>query len=426
MDMMMAEAAAAPEEPFAASAEPNGIVAEKAEAKGGGSARASISIKPWSPDTPYLTEMRRAEDPYAAYLAARPEFAASPAFFLDCGDFLLSQGARELGLRVLSNLLELGLDDPALMRMYAWRLSQAGELDAAARVLERVLHEREDEPQSHRDLALVLGDRWQRDGDPADATRAMELLYEVVLRQWERFPEIELIALMELNRLIHLARGRGVEIPEAIDRRVVQLLDLDVRISMSWDADLTDVDLHVFEPTGEHVYYGHNRSDIGGLVSRDFRQGYGPEEYVLRRAYPGVYAIKAHYYGSHQQKLTGACTVIVTVFTNYGRADEQRQVLTLRLERPRDQVTVGEITIAGSVDEARDATPQWRERFSRLERGMTLDAITGLVGQPASIGGEGEMVLIYRPERGVTIKVRVGPALRAVQAEVDGATIDLV
>ena len=42
---------------------------------------------------------------------------------------------------------------------------------------------------------------------------------------------------------------------------------------MSWDADLTDVDLHVFEPTGEHAYYGHNRTSVGGLVSLDFRQG---------------------------------------------------------------------------------------------------------------------------------------------------------
>ncbi len=31
-------------------------------------------------------------------------------------------------------------------------------------------------------------------------------------------------------------------------------LDLDVCISMSWDADLTDVDLHVFEPPSEHAY----------------------------------------------------------------------------------------------------------------------------------------------------------------------------
>ena len=114
---------------------------------------------------------------------------------------------------------------------------------------------------------------------------------------------------------------------------------------MSWDADLTDVDLHVWEPGGEHAYYGSPRTSQGGLVSLDFRQGYGPEEYVLRKAMVGQYEIKAHYYGSHQQSLMGPCTVLVSVFTDYGRALEKRQFLTLRLDKPSSEVTVGTITI---------------------------------------------------------------------------------
>ena len=39
----------------------------------------------------------------------------------------------------------------------------------------------------------------------------MELLYAVITRTWDRFPEIELIALMELNRLIHLAGTAGID-----------------------------------------------------------------------------------------------------------------------------------------------------------------------------------------------------------------------
>ena len=58
-----------------------------------------------------------------------------------------------------------------------------------------------------------------------------------------------------------------------IDSRLITS-DLDVRISMSWDADLVDIDLHVDEPTGETVNYSHRDSAIGGHVSRDFQDGY--------------------------------------------------------------------------------------------------------------------------------------------------------
>lgn len=406
---------------------PSGVGgAPVAKELGGASAQASIQIQPWSPDTPYLRAMKAAgtDQAYACYLENRREFARSPAFFLDCADFLLGADHRAQGLRVLSNLLELALDDPALLRMYAWRMQQAGELDPAIDVLERVLARRDDEPQSHRDLALALEQRWQRNGDAADAVRAMELLYAVVTRTWDRFPEIEVIALLELNRLIYLAEAAGIERPAEIDPRLVHRLDLDVRISMSWDADLTDVDLHVFEPTDEHAYYGHNQTEIGGLVSRDFREGYGPEEYVLRKAVPGGYTIKTHYYGSHQQTVTGACTVIVHVFTNYARPDEQRQVLTLRLEQASDQVVVGTVQIDGATEDAH--SDAWRESFRALTRGMTVDEIVAAVGQPTRLQGSGETVLIYEPRAGVEIRVYAAPRLTSVQQVMDGAVLELV
>lgn len=387
------------------------------------STTATVSIQAWTPDVPYLAAMRRGSNAYAAYLEQRPAYTASPSFFLDCAGTLLDGGERDLGLRVLSNLAELGLDDPALHRIFAWRLQQAGELDRAVEVLERVLELREDEPQSHRDLALALGLRWERDGDTADVVRAAELLYEVVQRAWDRFPEIEVIALMELNRLVHLAGRRGVEIPVSMDPRLLRHLHLDVRISLSWDADLTDIDLHVFEPSGEHAYYAHNRTRIGGLVSRDFTQGYGPEEYVLRRAMPGDYTIKAHYYGSHQQSLTGPCTVIATVFTNYGRPDEGRQVLTLRLEQSGRDFVVGTITIGGAASPT-ESDPL--AAFRALREGMTADEITAAVGQPARVRGGDAMALVYEPAPDVVVEVVLGPRLVAVRHLMDGAAVELV
>ena len=421
----------APPSPAAMADRSLDMAEEKEEDGGAPSAQASISIKPWSPDKPYLKAIKAVspDQAYKIYLEQRREYATSPAFFLDCGDYFLTTDKKDLGLRILSNLVEMGLDDAALMRMYAWRLQQADEFDLAGSLLERVLADRDDEPQSHRDLALVLGERWQKTHQTDDALRAMNLLYDVILGEWDNFPEIEIIALMELNRLINFSGQQNVTTPERIDSRLIKLLDLDVRISMSWDTDMTDVDLHVFEPTGEHAYYGHNLTMIGGLVSRDFTQGYGPEEYVLKKAYPGKYIIKAHYYGSSQQTVSGACTVIVTVFTNYGRKDEVKQVLTLRLEQPSDDVVVGEITIEGSGNAqgiSSTGIPDWQKKFKQLKRDMTVDEITTIVGQPTEVKGEEEMLLIYRPEPDVVIHIKMAPKLESVQQILKGAVLDLI
>ena len=176
-----------------------------------------------------------------------------------------------------------------------------------------------------------------------DYARALDLLAKVVMGHWDqRFAQIELIALEELNAILPRAQAAGVkDIP--VDKRVVKLLDVDVRIVMTWHADNTDIDLWVIEPSGEKAFYGHNRTTIGGLVGRDFTGGYGPEEYMVRRAMHGTYDIKANYYGSRAVELLGAVTVQVDVFTNFGRSEQQHKSLTLRLKENKQTVDIGQI-----------------------------------------------------------------------------------
>lgn len=307
----------------------------------------NILLKEWAADALYLQQIADSpvEKRYQYYLEKRSEYALSPSFFLDCGDYFLKNGSRKTGVRILSNLLEISMGNTALMRSCAYRLQHAGELDMAIDIFLEVLSVRDDEPQSHRDLALVLGERWQRDKCEEDLFAAMLLLWTVVEQEWIRFPEIELIALQELNRLVWLANTNKVEIPDRIEQRFIQRLDLDLRLTLSWDADLTDVDLHVYEPDGSHTYYVNKYSSQGARVSRDVVDGYGPEEYILKEAEKGFYTIKAHYYASHQQAICGPCTVTATLYTDYARENEQKQTMVLRLEKSGEEFIVGEIEI---------------------------------------------------------------------------------
>jgi len=151
-----------------------------------------------------------------------------------------------------------------------------------------------------------------------------------------------MIALTDMNRIAsRLKPGqiRGLK----IDKALRDLLDVDVRIVMTWDADNTDMDLHVIEPSGEEVSYEHKLSTIGGTISRDLTRGYGPEEYMVRKAMHGVYAIKAKYFGSGSVKITGAVTVQVDIYTNFGRKNEDHKSITVQLKDAREMITIGKI-----------------------------------------------------------------------------------
>ncbi len=323
-----------------------------------GSAAASITVKAWDPQTPYITAIRDAytiyktpESLYNEYLKQRANYAQSPAFYLDCAGFFFKEKQPALAIRILSNLSELKIDDVGMLRIYAWRLREAGDYDTAILILRKVAKIRGDEAISWRDLALTLTMRGKANHNAADIQEALELFHKTAFSAWERSDAMwtAIIALEELNELIAWTRrekwnGEAPRIPE-FDNKFEKNLDTDLRIMMTWDADNTDIDMHVVEPSGEEVYYAHNRSGTGALVSHDVTTGYGPEEFLHKIAPKGKYTVSTNYFASHQQSLVGPATITVTFYTNWGRPTQKSETMSLRLDKAKDKVVVGEYTV---------------------------------------------------------------------------------
>lgn len=195
---------------------------------------------------------------------------------------------------------------------------------------------REEEPQSYRDLGLAY----------AQAKKYQESiasLYSLATRPWDgRFPEVELIALNEMNRVISENAQRVST--SAIDSRLLAAMPVDVRIVLSWDADNCDIDLWVIDPHNEKCMYNNQNTNIGGHLSHDLTGGYGPEEFLLKKALPGDYKVKVNYFGDRQQRVTGSTTVYVDMYTNYGKPNEKKQSTILKLDRTKDVIDVGSLT----------------------------------------------------------------------------------
>ncbi|QIF00188.1 VIT domain-containing protein [Roseimicrobium sp. ORNL1] len=313
----------------------------------------SIEVKAWDPDTPYLKKIRKAEDAYAAYLKERKDNAGSSAFYLDCADYFREEKKDDrLALRVLSNLAEMELENAPLLRILAYRLQQLGRYDLAVPLFEEVLKTRGEEPQSRRDLALCLSRR-----ENPDLARAATLLWEVVKRKWDgRFQGIDVIVLHELNDLLQRAPKEGPKDlrPDVeaigIQKRFLDDVPVDLRVALTWDADSTDIDLWVIDPTGEVCIYNHNQTRTGGAMSNDFTGGYGPEVFTIRRALPGTYTVKVNYYGNRQQKLAGATTVQVEFQTSFDRAGTKYQSVTRRLKDNKEVIEVGKFVFKPELE----------------------------------------------------------------------------
>jgi tetratricopeptide (TPR) repeat protein len=303
--------------------------------KEGAQSEGSIVLKKWEPQTPYLDSIRTVQEDkkYDTYLELKRNYSNSSAFYLDMADFFMEDKQPEIALRILSNIAEMELENPQLLRILAYRLQQLGYNKYAILIFEEVLKMRPEEPQSFRDLALAYAADKQ-------FQKAVDLLYNVIKNRWDtRFPEIELIALSDFNDIIANC-NKNLNVSN-FDTRLVKNLPVDMRVILTWDADNTDIDLWVTDPNGEKCFYSNPDIQIGGHLSRDFTRGYGPEEFLLKKAQPGEYKVEANYYGNTQQVLAGATTIQLLLITNFGRPEQKTEAVTMRLKDKKEVIEVG-------------------------------------------------------------------------------------
>ena len=328
---------------------------------------ARTAIQAWTPSAPYLDDLRKAAKgkAYETYLTIRKTFGDAPGFYMDCADFFATKlKDKATAVTVLSNIAELELENRQVLRILGYKLRFFGELESAEQIFRKVLAMAKEEPQSYRDLALVLDELGK-------FQEAIDLLFVVVNNKFNsRFPEIENIALNEINRIAERAKRQNVAIKE-IPEEFRHLIDVDIRVIINWDTDMTDMDLWVTDPFKEKCMYNHRFTATGGRNSPDFTQGYGPEEFMIRNAKKGDYVIETDYYGSHSQKVIGPVTLYAEVFTNYGRPDETHQTLSFRLGSRKEVVKVGVVSHTG---ENRPYTHDKPFQY-QIKKGDTLESI---------------------------------------------------
>lgn len=132
--------------------------------------------------------------------------------------------------------------------------------------------------------------------------------------------------------------GISVRVTEEEDRELMERLAREggksgvVQISLAWD-DYNDLDMHVFCPSGERIYFNNRKSECGGELDVDMNvrpKSKTPIENVVwtDHAPDGEYKIGVHFYRHHRKRRTKkTCQFRLRVVT-YGQAKEYSGELT--------------------------------------------------------------------------------------------------
>ncbi len=227
-------------------------------------------------------------------------------------------------LKTLSSMVENRPGDTNLARDVAFSALSFGLAHSAYHLLYAVVQSRPHEPQNYLAIAQVLASMGNYD--------LATVWYELALSSnWDsRFGEFRKIVLVDYIRFLRKATSEAASLtsPDFLKARLdtlkaeFDLKEADLLVVITWNTDNTDVDLHVKEPSGETCYYGNRRTRLGGEITTDVTQGYGPEMYVMKTAAKGTYDIFANYYASDSNRATTRTKVFATIIQNWGKPNE--------------------------------------------------------------------------------------------------------
>lgn len=257
-----------------------------------------------------------AEPPFVAVQRALAETDASRAWTLatawreqapidvlalvTLGQVARARGDLERAARAYGSIIDLHPSRAEMLRFAAAQLEALGDpaaLELAIAAYREAVTQRPDHPTGHRNLALAL----LRLGDPQGAFEALEQ----ALRQPyppDRFAGVHRVLRDDLGiaatAWLHREPLRAATIRERLAALGVPLATApSLRIALTWEADASDVDLHVVDARGDQAFSRDVVLDSGGELVADVSNGFGPECVTIPGPPAGYpYQLRVHYY----------------------------------------------------------------------------------------------------------------------------------
>ena len=302
-----------------------GVVMARTRKSGGlESPEKTLVWQAWDSIAPYFKAVESIPDGQlkALYHQLKRIHIREAAFYLKFAEEAGKRGLLDFQLQILSNLVLN--PNSTILRQAGRILMRSGQSKEALDYLILATRLPNAEPHAFRDFGLALEEAMQ-------VKQASEVLFQALKMNWsdveDYFAGIQAVM---LNDLVGIMGKHNLPRPKDWPTDW-NALPCDIRITAEWNRMDLDVDLYVIEPDGSRCDHQHPDSPSGGFFPVDFADGFGPEEYLLRKASPGNYQIGLEYYMEDDPNPIGPPVVTLRITRNHGRPDARTEKIEVAL-----------------------------------------------------------------------------------------------
>jgi tetratricopeptide (TPR) repeat protein len=224
---------------------------------------------------------------------------SNPMVYEFIGIALMALGNESDALRAYASIAEVSPSASGLLNRGGYLLMKLGKYETAETLFRFAIERRPDHHNNYRGLALSL---WYQER----FKDAVDVLIEVLAKEHNsRYKSLNRVLKEELGYVLrgwyHKSPSDLKEAREIARKHGVNLQRTDdARITLHWETDANDVDLHVVDPANEECYYSHKTNASGVTLYADLTQGLGPEVISVPkgRIVDGAYHVGVKYFSA--------------------------------------------------------------------------------------------------------------------------------
>lgn len=275
----------------------------------------------------YLNDLNKANqltDAVNVFEKYRPQYTASPYFFMDMYAYFASRSDGErMAARILEESKVKTSGNPVLMKGLAYMLEENGRYKEALELYKEVFILRPHYSQSYLNLARAYRGAGEIGKSAGMIARYKYLLEEEFLAPTEEFWKI---LQHESDNLLALEGRR-------IGQRVRNILtdpyvEGTTRVVFEWNDSEAEFKLQFVNPGGQYYTWNHTYADNEERIIDEKNNGYSIAEYILDENLPGTWTVNATYLGNKSLTPT---YLKVTVYTSYGERNQGKEIRQFKL-----------------------------------------------------------------------------------------------
>ena len=258
-------------------------------------------------------------------------FKNNPYFFIDVGNYFFQEWKNlEQAEKIWSYIKTNYSNNAVVLKALAFAYEENGMFDQALQVYQKVASIRPSYAQSYRDLANIYSEMGK-------TSRALNLYGEFMLKSKNKVKAdesegIDFIMNMESLNIVSLKKKSKTNQKDELEKVIGNSA---MRIVMEWNNSEAEFDIPFINKENEYFVWQHTYENNTELIQDEKSRGYSSVQFIIDKYASQEWKFNLKYYGNKSFEPTYLKT---TIFYNYGRPSQRKEIKVFRLSNENRNV----------------------------------------------------------------------------------------